>query len=503
MHEWTVGSNFCMNLQNLFFSTELSSLVSFSPVKPDWKKIILKRKEFPFSRNVLYERLKIQNVDRSSKVQTQIELLLQPNTFTITTGHQLCWGTGPLYVIYKALSVIELCKKLKTMYSEFHFLPVFWLATEDHDYQEVNHFYSDYQNQWVYKGQFKGAVGRHIIEYTPNLPFWTIQPYQKNISWKSAFIRLMDEIFYDEPLIFIDGDDHELKKLFIPFFLKEITEKKTFYNVQQTNPKLQEKGIRIQWNVLPINLFYLTNEDRQKIDFKNGKYFVGNQEVNLEWLLNEVQNHPERVSPNAGFRPLYQEFLLPNLCYVGGWSEIRYWLQLKANFEDYHVFFPLLLPRFSFVYIPPDITQKLGELGFSPDFLLKTLKDIQRTLANRFYDLEKLKKKSEFFDENIIEIQKEVKNLSETLVYSLESQKVRWHHFYKNLEKKIIKTIQNKDPKLFFEIYRLKDIVQPEGFIQERTLNIVSFVKSKEEVVDFMQYLREQIQTWVEKFTAY
>lgn len=490
-----------MTLKDLFFTPQINPLVSFSAIHPDWNAIINDRKKFSVNRQLLYERLKAQNSDNLSKsVEINLNFLKKNNCFTITTGHQLCFGTGPLYVIYKTLSVIELCKRLNTIYPEYHFVPIFWLASEDHDFMEINHFYTDYQNLWNYKGTFQGAVGRHIIQNAPIFKFWVTEPYQKNVSWKNAFQKLLCTIFSEEGLIFIDGDDPYLKSSFSPFFLKEIIEKTTCSNVNQTNKILKNLNIKIQWNCSEINLFYLTDTKREKIHFHENSYFIGNQKVELNWLLEEVKNFPEKFSPNAGFRPLYQEFLLPNLAYIGGWSEIRYWLQLKSNFEAFRVFFPLLIPRFSHTIFSDKIIEKMKPLNLPNEFLLKPLKEIQREIAQRYYNFDDLKNHFYSIYKEINELQNSLQPYSETLVYFLETQKSYFSKIYLQLEKKIIKIIQNNNPSLFFEIYRLKDEVQPEGFIQERTLNISAFVKQIDELQNFMKELKHSIQPWVNTY---
>lgn len=491
-----------MNLKKIFFSSEIQHLVSFLAYSPHWKLIIEKRKKFPCNRELLVHRLLEQNcIHFDEKVQENIRLLSLPNTFTITTGHQLCFGTGPLYVIYKTLSIIELCKKLNQKYTEYYFVPVFWLASEDHDFLEVNHFYRDYQTRIEYLGKFEGAVGRHNIhkEYI-RCSSWVVEPYLHQRNWKDAFQELLSSIFAEEGLIFIDGDDKNFKSSFSSFFLKEILERPTQKNVTDTNAELKKLNIKVQWNVSEINLFYLTDNQRDKIHYKDNEYFIGNKKVTLDWLLNEVEQYPERISPSAGFRPLYQEFLLPNLAYVGGWGEIHYWLQLKSNFEEFQVFYPLLIPRFSYTYIPVQVQQKLLAWGHVPSFLLKPLKTIQRTIAQKYYDFEDFKKHFFSIYQNISDLQNHVKDVSESLVYSLETQKFYWSKIYHQLENKLIKIIQNQNPREFFEIYRLKDQIQPEGFIQERTLNISAFVAERDELDSFFNHIKTDLGLWVENY---
>ncbi len=493
-----------MNIRELFYSSDTHNLISFSANSPNWLEIIEKRKNYPVDRKLLYQKLSQQNsLQQNETVKINLDKLKHENTFTITTGHQLCFGTGPLYVIYKTLSVIELCKSLNQKFPDYHFIPIFWLASEDHDFLEVNHFYLDYQTKIEYTGNFQGAVGRHRIDKSLiNFSSWVTEPYLFYDTWKQAFQALLHFIFFNEGLLFIDGDDPDFKRSFIPFLRTELQEKKTYHNVIKTNNELIKLNLKIQWKVSDINLFYLTDTHREKIQYKNNEYFIGYQKVDITWLINMLNQYPNRFSPNAGFRPLYQEFLLPNLAYVGGWGEILYWLQLKDNFQDYGVFYPLLLPRFSYTFYEDTTIEKIKQLGYPPEFLLKNYKEIQRTIALKYFDFENLK--NDFFrvHQNISHIQQQLEKYSETLVYSLECQKFYWNKIYHQLENRLIKLIQNQYPKEFYQIYRLKDHVQPDGFIQERTLNISSFVNNRDDLTTFIDKIRKAIQNWLSDLVA-
>src|SRR5690606_29461742 len=126
------------------------------------------------------------------------------------------------------------------------------------------------------------------------------------------------------------------------------------------------------------NLFYLHNNQRERIVEVDGKYSVYG--TNISWsqtdILNEVENHPERFSPNVILRPLYQEVILPNLCYIGGGGEIAYWLELKSNFEANNITFPILLVRNSVVLATKKQMEKAEKLKLSTADLFQKQKKL-------------------------------------------------------------------------------------------------------------------------------
>ena len=152
---------------------------------------------------------------------------------------------------------------------------------------------------------------------------------------------LANELFKKEGLVILDGESKSLKNLFIPYMNEELKNQSSFKTVSETNLKLTSDEYSIQVNPREINLFYIEDNLRERIIFENGKYKVNNTKIEFSQveILAEVDKNPEKFSPNVILRPLYQEVILPNLCYIGGGGEIAYWLQLKSNFVKFKVRF--------------------------------------------------------------------------------------------------------------------------------------------------------------------
>jgi uncharacterized protein YllA (UPF0747 family) len=166
-------------------------------------------------------------------------------------------------------------------------------------------------------------------------------------NYAQHYHQMLSKIFSKFGVILIDGNDPTLKKAFSPMVRKELQEQFVMATVSATNAELVYAGKKVQAHVRPINLFYLSPQKRERILPDEGHFVVGEQRWTLENMLTEVEEHPERFSPNVLMRPLYQETVLPNVCYVGGSGELNYWSQLKSTFKAVGLPFPLLKTRIS------------------------------------------------------------------------------------------------------------------------------------------------------------
>ena len=354
-------------------------------------------------RHILVEAVQKQykHINPNRSLSAQIESLNNNNTFTVTTGHQLNLMGGPLYFLYKIISVINLAKTLKEKYSKYNFVPVFWMASEDHDFDEINHFYFGKDRlEWTH--EVNGAVGRLSTEglapifkefteklsdtpYAESLELCFQNAYRLNTNLADATRSLVHQLFGVDGLLVIDGDDVQLKSLFAPVVKSELKNKLVFKEVTNTNKTLQniDKGFKIQVNPRPLNLFYLKNNLRARIEENDGIFRVLNTDFgwNLEGILEELKRHPERFSPNVLMRPLYQETILPNLCYVGGGGELSYWLQLKSCFDHFGINYPLLMHRGSAIVLTDKQQQKLKKENLSLEDLFLSSDELSTKVA--------------------------------------------------------------------------------------------------------------------------
>lgn len=446
-------------------------------------------------RNVLVETLKNQykNIDTSEATFKNIGLLKKDNTYTITTGHQLNLFTGPLYFLYKIVSTINLSKELKAQYPEYNFVPIYWMATEDHDFEEINYF--NFQGKKVaWNRKANGGVGElstegledvfkvfsDVIGKSKNaevLKTLFKKSYLKHDNLADATLFLANELFKDYGLVIVDANNAELKRQFVPFLKEELLNQTSFHAVSQTNEALSKK-YGIQVNPREINLFYLKEDLRERIVFEDDSYKVLNTDI--IWSKSEIIKHldevPERFSPNVIMRPLYQEVILPNLCYIGGGGELAYWFQLKQYFNKVEVPFPILLLRNSVLIQTENQHKKLQKLNISDDdiflkrdaFINKKVREIsnididfatqKESLVNQFKELYKLAEQTD-----------------ESFLGAVKAQEVKQLKGLDNLEKRLLKAQKRKLSDAVERMTELQNELFPNGSLQERNTNFSEF----------------------------
>ncbi len=488
---------------------ELDPLYNRFPTLENFKLQIEEKKinyNNNFKREVLVTSLQNQysNLEPSEETKHNIELLSTENTFTITTGHQLNLFTGPLYFLYKIVSVINLTKELKKKYPESNFVPIYWMATEDHDFEEINYFnFNGKKIKWNKKSN--GPVGRLSTEgletvfeeFSAALGKGENANYLREL-FKSSYLNhntlteatrfLTNELFKNEGLVIIDGDDKNLKKTFAPYIKNELINQTSFNEVNKTNSLL--KDYKIQVNPREINLFYILDDLRERIIFENGHYEINN--TNLKYseseILTELENHPERFSPNVILRPLYQEIVLPNLCYIGGGGELAYWLELKSNFEANSVTFPILLLRNSVLVATEKQIKKADKLNLSwSDLFLNQEKLIEKKtkeLSQFEIDFSEQKKHLSNQFINLIEI---AKKTDKSFIGAVKAQEAKQIKGLANLEKRLLKAEKKQNFEKILQITQLQNELFLNNSLQERSKNLSNIV----ELESFDSFLRK------------
>ena len=414
-----------------------------------------------------------------------LKSLEDPNTFTVTTGHQLNLFTGPLYVIFKIISTINLARQLKKAYPDYNFVPVYWMASEDHDWDEINHFHL-FGKKIQWNTDQKGPVGRFDIsgltsiwaELPSNIPVFK-ESYMGAKNLSDAVRSYMHTLFGQEGLVCLDADDARLKRSFIPMMKADILENKHLSCVNTSNETLTNLGYSPQIYAREINFFYMLDGVRERIEKQGDDYKVLNQAIrfNESELNNEIDAHPEHFSPNVALRPLYQETILPNLAYLGGAAEVAYWFQLKGIFDLHHIPFPILLPRNFGVIIPPLEAARLEKLEISiPDIFQD-----ERSLKQQFVDKHTkhaldLGNEQERLSTLMSKIAQKAQAIDETLEASVLAEETRWQKGLERLSKKMRKAEERNQAVGLGQIQALKDKLFPEGNWQERHTNFLEFL---------------------------
>ncbi|MFA4869261.1 MAG: bacillithiol biosynthesis cysteine-adding enzyme BshC [Pedobacter sp.] len=470
-------------------------LKSFYKYTPDFNGFgeAIKNRKFNADRTVLVNTLQRQyaNVKTTPMVTEHIKRLGDSRTFTITTGHQLNIFTGPLYFIYKIVTAINLARELKQKFPDCNFVPVYWMATEDHDFEEINHVKVE-DRLLTWNKPAAGATGRlatkDIIEtltaYKGYLGIGTKglmlsrlveAAYTNNNRLSDATRELVDALFGEYGLVCIDADDPLLKKQFSEVIFQDITEQNSFKFISESNTKLEELGHKPQVNPREINFFYMTDNLRERIVEKDGRYKVMHTEISFgkEELQTEINNFPERFSPNVVMRPIYQEVILPNLAYIGGGAEVTYWLQLKSNFDHYKIDFPVLLLRNSAMVIDRRSELRMQILGISHKDLFAKTETLKNEWVRAHVNLHlSLNDEERAINAVFDQIKLNAYKIDKTLSQSTDAAKNKALKLIASLEKKMLRAEKRKHKTSLAQIESLKEKLFPTGVLQERVLNI-------------------------------
>ena len=461
--------------------------------------IQINRKKEQFShkqRELLVKHLEAQyrDVPTSKKVRKNISLLEQSNAFTVTTGHQLNLFTGPLYFIYKIVSCLDLAERLKNEHPDSHFIPVYWMASEDHDFEEIRSAFLN-NGKLTWQHEEGNAVGRMSLDglkksieelagilngsdHAKELLEFLRSDFLNSNDHTQAFLKLVDFLFQEFGLVILDADDKALKSAFKNSIHNELEHQYLEKKVTETSKKLAEKGYKVQVNPREINLFYFDKEQRKRLVKKKDGFSTddGKTHFTKDELYELVEEHPERFSPNVLMRPLYQQTILPNLAYIGGGAEVAYWLQLKNYFEKENIPFPIIFLRNGAMVHDSKQSKKTGKLSLRMEDLLLDEASMDEKVTRSSSDIkinfepQKKHLKQQFKD--LYHIAKKTDASFRGAVAAQERKQIKG---LEHLEKRLLKAEKKKREDLLKRAHLLRTEFYPEGKLQERKLNFLEF----------------------------
>ncbi len=462
-------------------------------------------------------RQQYQNIEISEAVSNNLNILENPNTVTITTGHQLNLFSGPLYFVYKILSVVNLCEQLNHQKTDLNYVPVYWMATEDHDFLEINHFnFKGKKIQWNYEAGLENKNG-YVGEFSTNGLDQVFELFEKELGvgknakrlkelFAKAYLQhknlteasrfLVNELFKDYGVIVVDGNDKILKELYIPYLKNELTTNISFQEVSKTAIALSKLDYKVQVNPREINLFYGIKGLRSRIEKQeDGSYIVVDEKISwkdFSALQVEIENYPERFSPNVLLRPLYQEVILPNIAYIGGGGELAYWFQLKEMFAQHQVPFPNLILRDSVLLVKEKTKQKLERLDISLSKLFRKQNDLInwriRKISNISIDFSEQRKA---LQKQFEDLKKLATETDKSFIGSVNAQETKQLKGLKVLEKRLLKAQRRKLKDEVNRVVLLQNELFPQQSLQERKANFSEFYLEYGE--SFIKTLKEKL----------
>ena len=424
----------------------------------------------------------------SDKLKKNIQSLLSENTFTVVTGHQICAAGGPLYLIYKLFTAIRITQELNASQSEFHFVPAYWMATEDHDIEEIRHFH--WGNEKVELAtEFEGIAGELPTEEFLSwlnekraegkfneigLSELFIQAYSKN-NFAEATRYWVNELLGEYGVVCIDGNDRSLKELASGLFEKEIQNQFIFSEVSKTNAALENSGYNPNIQPREFNLFWLKENGelkiRKRID-KNGAQFQTSDHERY-FTKQELNGISDELSPNVLLRPLYQETILPNIAYIGGPSELGYWLQLKNAFQAANLQMPLLVHRISMTLVRKRDIEFVSknELDMS-ELIEEKLHDAQKKMLGAM-NVKSFENEIALTSKNFENLRSYISEVDASLIGWLSAEEKRQLDQWSNIEQKIKKAIKSKEEVKFNQLEKFFAFTQPNQIQQERVFSLL------------------------------
>ena len=477
----------------------------------------LDKKTFPRDEIVSLLARQNKNLGCSEKTLENIRLLEKAGSYCVFTGQQVGIFGGPLYTFYKAISAIKLAKSFSQKFGK-NLIPLFWLASDDHDFEEVKSIgLLDKENNFVQldylpredvsgKSMSKISLDENIEKLLSQLKDCFFQTEFEDDIFKKlkdlyhpggkitqAFASWLSFLLGKYGLVIIDPSDAEFKRLALTVFLKEIENpKKINQLLQKTNLNLESLGYHLQVHKTEdLANFFMDEGKRVRVKIADEKFILEGTDKKLsgDELKKIIQEDPSRISPNVILKTVVQSYVFPTAIYVGGPGEISYYAQTKEIFEFFDVGMPVIYPRASLTLVEPKIEKILEK--YSLPFTQLSF-DVENAITqvmrkNLPHSLEKsLKETKEGIQKDLNSLEKAIR-FDPTLEKTLKTTKNKIEFELKNLEKKILQSHKKQNQIISDQIHKAKSHLFPNGKLQERGISILPFlVKYGFEIVDYL-----------------
>jgi bacillithiol biosynthesis cysteine-adding enzyme BshC len=447
-------------------------------------------------------------MDCGDETLRNIDKLADSSTVAVVTGQQPAIFTGPLYTIYKALTAIKLARRLTDTFG-VSAVPVFWNASEDHDFREVRHVEFVNRDSRVISLLYEPQAdieGKSIfdIPLEPSLAFLIdllegdtneseFKPYLVDLLRNSVgrcysladwFSHLLQALFNPFGLIILDAHLPPCRQLARPVIGREIKMPlRSTRLLNEAGAQLKALGYhqQIERKEDDINFFFYAQGRRNKVRFRQGKFLV--ERIGLEYdqteMLDMLAQEPQRFSPSAALRPLVQDHILPTLAYIGGPGEISYFAQMRNVYSFFDLVMPLIYPRSRAVLVEAKVAKILERYGLHVEDVRKSRKDMLQLIASQRAPrpvVQACDRKLEVIQMLLDEFRREVGDIEPTLVEPVDKLKRKVGFEMDKLRDKLILAQQNDLEVAEQQVDKLKANLFPEGKEQERILNIFPFL---------------------------
>lgn len=486
--------------------------LNFLPDLEGLYQAIQERNKFPINRTLLTNALKTQYLQiKATDAQLHnLEKLGNDNTYTIITAHQPALLTGPLYYIYKIFSAINLSEKLKSTYPDLNFVPVFINGSEDHDFDEVKSLHL-FQKKITWQHEEGGPTGRFDLDglqavinevasvlgennYSAKILSTFRDCLHPSANYNEFVFRMVNQLFGQYGLIVANMDNASLKKAFVPIMKEELLTGISEKLIKPTQEKIVHLGFHSQAFSREINLFYMKDGLRERI-IKEGELFkINNTSISFSEveILKELNDHAENFSPNVVMRPLYEEYIFPNIAYIGGGGELAYWLERKEQFKHFNVFFPALIRRDSVLILHKSQADTLNRFNFSIEDIFLTEEQIINKYLNENIDVEiNLATQYESLNKIFDSIKLLADKVDKSLIDYVGAEHLKSNKLLEQIESRIKRSVKKNEEVSLNQLKNLKIKLFPENGLQERHDNFMQLYNSMGD--EFFAILKENL----------
>jgi bacillithiol biosynthesis cysteine-adding enzyme BshC len=430
--------------------------------------------------------------------------LAEPGTVAIVTGQQAGAFGGPLYTLLKAVTTIQLARRISADHG-VAVVPVFWVDDEDHDWDEVrtahllNRDFAQADVAIGASGAAGGPVARRVLddrvgdtlaelaallaptEFTAEVLQRLGRHYRAGAHVGTAFAGWMDELVGDLGLVVFEASDADVKPAVAALFAKELSAPCASRLAREAADEMRRRGHapQVEPSDDAVAVFYLDDRGRTPIQRADGGYVIGDRARRVAELGAEATSHPERFSPNVLLRPLVQDRLFPTIAYVAGPSELAYQAQLGGVYRAFGIEPPLLYPRGSATLVDSAAARFLErqalpieDLQRQDDSTLNRLLEAQLPAA-----LERaLGNAEEYLTGQAAAIRTDVSAVDPTLGGAVDTTVAKIRETFAHLRGKVVQASKRKDDTLRRQFERARALAFPGGKPQERVLNLTFFV---------------------------
>ncbi|PKD44521.1 bacillithiol biosynthesis cysteine-adding enzyme BshC [Rhodohalobacter barkolensis] len=485
---------------------KITNFFESSPFDPDQIKELAKQIRFSGNREQLVDELKEFNSNFTVSPETlkNIEQLRDETALTVVTGQQMVLYGGPLYTIYKTLTAIILAKQYENILNR-PVVPVFWLADEDHDAEEISEIglfdrdilkkcaveFSDtgrrvgeYSLEEVVE-DLKSCLSETLFDTDFSEDLWNLlnSSYKKENTVLESFGILLSKLFGKYGLVLAGSNSDSVKELTKSSMIRSIEKADDIYDrLTVTTNKLSKAGYHNQVHLNKSNLFFIDeNNQRLKIQFDDEIWFTeeGDHRWSSKELMNQINEEPNKFSPNVFLRPILQDHFLPVLCYVGGPGEIAYYAQMKSIYPIFDQKMPVIAPRFSGTVIESGVDRVLDKLPFSVSDYNARIEDLESDFINQTDqpDLEALFGDWKDRIDTITDEKKEIiGDIDPTLKNTAGKASATYFTELDKLKGKLYKSLKQQEKTQLDRIAKIQSNLYPDGNLQEREIAFIYYL---------------------------